>query len=663
MRRRSLSGSILNREIAPLPPIVNPERRAKGKNDLKFFLKTYFPKKFQKPFGRHHRSYIDNIEYVVINGGKQSIAMPRGSGKSTIEKGAIPWAFGYGHRRSAVIVTATIDDACEFIDDIKKMLTGPIFAEDFPEIAYPLQRLNGSGHLARGQLFLGRPTDIQWESLRLKLPDVRWSLAAGAVVRSAGIRGKIRGRASATGAGETIRPDLVILDDLQKMEDAVNPDRVDKLEKIIESDVTGLAADGESPAMIMSCTVIARGDLADRYLDRKLKPTWNGLRFSMVEKFPDRMDLWEGEYDRLRKISDRKATAFYKRNREEMDAGAVVDWPENFNGKSEISRLQYAMNLLLENPESFWSERQNKPLDPSTGTTAVSAKTIRSRLNGLARRTVPLDTQGVTAFVDVHDDLLYYSVVAWSDDFTGYVVDYGTYPEQSLRAFRKGDRCLRTMKSEHGGRKKEDFIAFGLETLLRDLLALDLDMENDADGVEVVKIDKLLVDSGYVPKTIEAVVRKVGSPVVRPSFGLPIGAKKKPMAEWTSLKGASLKVGHYWLEDRMQSRSFRTVKVDTNYWKTYVHEAFDLAVGTPGGLSLWGDRGEAHRMFSEHLDGESVRLVEVGSRKVDEWSQKPNRDNHFFDCVVGCAVAASTLGIKTAVERDAAKPVSRQRRR
>jgi hypothetical protein len=30
---------------------------------------------------------------------------------------------------------------------------------------------------------------------------------------------------------------------------------------------------------------------------------------------------------------------------------------------------------------------------------------------------------------------------------------------------------------------------------------------------------------------------------------------------------------------------------------------------------------------------------------VDEWKQRPNQpDNHFLDCVVGCAVAGSMLG-------------------
>jgi hypothetical protein len=112
-----------------------------------------------------------------------------------------------------------------------------------------------------------------------------------------------------------------------------------------------------------------------------------------------------------------------------------------------------------------------------------------------------------------------------------------------------------------------------------------------------------------------------------------------------------LHLGHFWSENRSESRKYRRVKVDTNYWKNYVHSAFDLTLAETGSLSLWGKDTERHRMFAEHVTAESVQLVEVGSRKVHEWTQKPGQDNHLFDCIVGCAVGASVLGIKTAMEK------------
>ena len=47
-------------------------------------------------------------------------------------------------------------------------------------------------------------------------------------------------------------------------------------------------------------------------------------------------------------------------------------------------------------------------------------------------------------------------------------------------------------------------------------------------------------------------------------------------------------------------------------------------------------------------------------RTVREWIFKPSKpDNHWFDCLIGCAVAASMCGIRTPGE-DAPK---RQRKR
>jgi hypothetical protein len=66
-------------------------------------------------------------------------------------------------------------------------------------------------------------------------------------------------------------------------------------------------------------------------------------------------------------------------------------------------------------------------------------------------------------------------------------------------------------------------------------------------------------------------------------------------------------------------------------------------------------------MFSEHLTSEDVVLVKAGENEVYEWSQKPGAlDNHFFDCMVGCAVGASFIGIKKPHEKD---EIARKRRR
>ena len=62
-------------------------------------------------------------------------------------------------------------------------------------------------------------------------------------------------------------------------------------------------------------------------------------------------------------------------------------------------------------------------------------------------------------------------------------------------------------------------------------------------------------------------------------------------------------------------------------------------------MTLFGQKAEAHRLFAEHLTAEyRVRTTGRG-RTVDEWKPRPGQpDNHWFDGIVGCAVAASIQG-------------------
>jgi len=68
-------------------------------------------------------------------------------------------------------------------------------------------------------------------------------------------------------------------------------------------------------------------------------------------------------------------------------------------------------------------------------------------------------------------------------------------------------------------------------------------------------------------------------------------------------------------------------------------------MGDPGGLSLFGQKPEPHRLLSEHLTSEYRVRTEGRGRTVDEWKLRvEGLDNHWLDGLVGCAVAASMQG-------------------
>lgn len=46
------------------------------------------------------------------------------------------------------------------------------------------------------------------------------------------------------------------------------------------------------------------------------------------------------------------------------------------------------------------------------------------------------------------------------------------------------------------------------------------------------------------------------------------------------------------------------MEIDTNYWKTFVHEQLGTAMGNAGCLSIFGRKAARHHRFPEHLTAE-----------------------------------------------------------
>ncbi|MCA9130285.1 MAG: phage terminase large subunit family protein [Planctomycetales bacterium] len=68
-------------------------------------------------------------------------------------------------------------------------------------------------------------------------------------------------------------------------------------------------------------------------------------------------------------------------------------------------------------------------------------------------------------------------------------------------------------------------------------------------------------------------------------------------------------------------------------------------MGDRGCLSIFADCAEQHRMFAEQVTAEYFGKTEGRGRTVDEWKPRPEQpDNHWLDCLVGSALAASMQG-------------------
>ncbi len=230
------------KDLGRIPRTKNCKRRQACERDLKRYLLTYFSESFfetiqPRPFGYHRRHRDESSR-----GGLSAIAMPRGSGKTTILIRAAMWATSYGHRKVVLLVEADKSAAEESLDTIKsEWETNDMLLEDFPEIAVPIRKLEGITQRANAQTCLGQRTQIGWTKKSITYPTVVGSVASGATIRCTGILGRIRGMQVLMPNGETVRPDFVLINDPQTDTSAKSAIECAKREKILSAAILGLA--------------------------------------------------------------------------------------------------------------------------------------------------------------------------------------------------------------------------------------------------------------------------------------------------------------------------------------------------------------------------------------------------------------------------------------
>jgi hypothetical protein len=637
-RSRLADQSAKGRDIGAIPDDENHKRKAACQHDFRHFLLTYFKHVFYLPLCPDHDKIIAKGQRAVLGGELSAFATPRGFGKTSICEALCVWALLYGHSPFVALFGPDAGLAQKMLESIKRELeTNELLAADFRKVCLPIAKLEGISQRCAGQLCLGKRTYITWSADEIVLPTIPSSPASGSVIRTAGLTASFRGMKHKRADGSVIRPSLVVIDDCQTDESANSPSQCAARERLIAGAILGLAGPSRRISGLMPCTVIRRGDVADNILDRQKHPEWNGERTKMVYSFPTNTKLWE-EYADIRAESLRQekglapATAFYVANRAAMDEGATVAWPEE-------SGIQHAMNLKLRNEDAFWAEYQNEPKEEAEGVAILNPDAIAAKLTRLERGTVPLACTHLTAFVDVQQDLLYYLVLAVSDDFSGSIIDCGAWPDQKRQYWSLHD-ARPTLSSLMPSIGLEGTIYAGLQQVTEHLLAREWQRE----GGGSVKVDKLAIDAAW-SKTTDTVFlfsrQSAHSAIILPYRGHFIGASSLPMDRWRAKEGE--RQGLNWRI--MRGRRARPwVIADANWWRSFTAERLSLPMGSKGSISVWGSKPDQHRLLCEHLTSERPKPTMSQGRKVDEWKLVPGRENHFWDCLVGCCILASITG-------------------
>lgn len=675
MAKRSREKFSAVADIGDLPPVQNRERREACRTDPERFLVEYFPGSTGlSPLSDDHRRVIARITRCILHGGRFVNAVYRGFAKSTISENLALWATLYGYRKFVPMFCANERLAKDSLDSWKQELSeNELLAGDFPEVCHAVEKLENKPQRCHSQTYNGDLTHIHWTAERIVFPSLRleageanrlgisidgngYPLSAGAILMARSISGGCRGLKHKTPSGAQQRPDFVIIDDPQTDEEAASAHSVEKTLSVIRKSILNLGGHRTQISVVMNATVIQPDDVVDQLLDHKKNPAWQRERIPMVRAWPKAHEtFWLGEYARVRHNYDpdgseeeqarahAAATELYASRRAEVDEGAVVSWESCFDN-AEISAIQHAYNKLIDDgPDAFASECQQAPERKKDGDREeLSEKRLAAKLNGLSRLVVPLACDKITAFVDVQGKLLYYAVCAWGAGFNGAVIDYGTYPDQRRPLFTLRE-ASRTLQHVARGAGPEGAIYAGLQALAGDLLAREWRRE---DGT-LLNVARCVIDSGHWTETVHTVCRRpeFGGRLIA-SKGMGITAAKKPMTEYERKPGETHGLNAM-IGPAGQGR--RLMKIDTNWWKTFVASRLMTPLGDAGSLSVWGTDRETHRMLFGHLLAEYCTPTTGNGRVVEVWAQRPSRpDNHLWDCVVGAAAAASFEGVSLA---------------
>lgn len=714
---------------------INWDRRLSCKASLKTWCETYHKTIFYLGWSVDQLSVLEMVERCFRGSGEMfALAMPRGGGKTAICRGGMLWGTLTGLKKFPFFVGSTGTKALQTLEAIKTILRAsrPLF-EDFPEITYAIRKLEGRATLATGQTYLGNPTNIIWGKDQVRYPSLiipkdigdemlkhdpsclEWideaegyiSVAAGTMIRTAGVDGSIRGEAEAHPVTlSQPRPDIALLDDIQKDQKARSPNEIAKLVELIDGAVSALAGPDRRISVLKPCTIIKAGDVAHIYLTKK--HIYRGQIHKLVINWPEGitdhgMDpdseagkLWMN-YMILRTKSMKKhkdnrlADDFYVKNRSQMDEGFDCSWDNRFDKDTEISPQQAAMNFRADTPGTFAAEFQNNPRVVGADGQFAMITTIQlcnKVLEGVPKYQVPVRSQKTVAFVDIQNEIMFWMIMSSSLEFDAHIVAYGTWPEVEYEHFTKSQAAnwsllTRAYLERHPDQRDKAYTteAGYLRAELEPKIWNALDQTTNylkskelrrADG-SLIQIDRIGFDVrwGEITNTAKQFCMESSHTNLLPCYGQSVPVTNKQIQEYQRRPG--------WIFEDQICRNVKDSKwlvkpdpmgtqvmmMDPDMLKDFLHSRLVTPIGGTGAMTLFDQDPELHELMALHIcESEYPELIENRGRSKNQWMTTVERtvDNDWLDTAYGCCALLGSLGCSVQPSKSDSPPKKPKRK-
>jgi hypothetical protein len=625
---------------------VDPDSKTKAarcrlEKDLGKWLRFHGGEAFDRPWSADHLKVLGKIETAVNSGGLFALAMPRGHGKSTIMKWVAAYVLLTGRRKYLVMIAATAELAQSIVDFVRQQITeNETLHAHYPHVTSYARATDGKAIKARYQLRAdGKASGILWSKTTLVFPEVLDAAGKpyrsnGAILEAHGLTGAIRGKWKDTKTGKVLRPDFVILDDPQDRSSAESPTQCSMRERIITGDVLGLAGPRRRIAAVMPCTIIRKGDLADRFLNHKQHPEWQGEICRLVDAWPAEQDgLWK-EYERIYREETGEgrgfalATEFSRTRREAMDAGAVVSWASRVRD-GELSALQTAENLRIEAGPQFWAEYQNDPRDIELSQYELTAEAIARHTAPLPRLQLPSATTFLVGMIDINPRAggLHWAMAAFDQTMTGHCPAYGKWPERGNMVEKNAS---------------EQAIQVAIFRHLKELCDQIAGMAFTRDNARI-NPSLILIDCAYMPDAVQRFAQQSRYAFkVVPSIGRDSkGYRVKP----DTLVGRPFENCHVQRAQKIGHGPY--LMFHSDYWREVMQRAFLGTAGERGGFTLYQPDGRANHVdFAEQVCAEKLaHKGDIGGGLRWEWHHQPGAKWDWGDALTGCWVAAAASGL------------------
>jgi len=632
--------------------VVNPERKESCRYDLLKFGLTYCigeEAPLKAPPSDEMVSLILELQNAILGDALVHVRWPRGRGKTSWLEVGYVWAASYGHRQWLTIFSATAATAESIRNDIWEFCEfSEEFHEDFPEIAVPIRALEGRFQRCPVQKCNGKLTRITRKGNVIVFPTIEGSDASGVIITSAGRESRIRGMVR-----RGIRPDFFAVDDPQTIDTAYSPISTGKIVKWLLGDVMGLGGKRQISGYLTT-TPICNGDFSELLADKELYPQWRTISKPLILSYPERKDLWE-EYLRIRAIDEnvasknfKRATLFYRENREEMDRGAKTI-NDNYYDSNELSAIQHAYNKMFKmGLEGFEAECQLSP-KKSMAALRVTAKDVWSKVNGVPPFVIPKQTHSVVACVDCHSvEALRWVIMAIGTGRVASVIGYGRYPETG-RLF-----------SMDIPKDQQNSIMYGV---LNNLVGMIFKQRIVTEAGEVMPLSGVGIDRGWMTDIVDMVcLRSPYSGMLFPTRGFGWEQYAPERANGKPRDGVMAIADHCHLA---QGKRFRYLGIHVDYWKEYMQRAWMAVPLTAGSLTVYGKEPEAHVAYAGEIVAEVLADHGMGTKGTEfwKWNKKPNTPNHWLDATSNCLALATILNLFAAIpqsSKDVRKAVERK---